>query len=67
MVSDVDSANEKDNFLDELVVFDEKDLHIKPLEPLKLLPQLKSTLKPIVVKQPELKPPPVIKRPPRIY
>jgi len=24
-------------------------------------------LKPIVVKQPELKPPPVIKRPPRIY
>jgi hypothetical protein len=37
MVSDVDSANEKDNFLDELVVFDEKDLEIKPLEPLKPL------------------------------
>jgi hypothetical protein len=38
MVSDIDSANEKDQILDELVIFDEKDLEIKPLEPLKLLP-----------------------------
>ena len=35
MVSNVDS--EKDNMLDELVVFDQEDLQIKPLEPLKPL------------------------------